>query len=171
MECIYLFVLVSINQNDRKFNDLRTGIDFVVFYTSSLKIKYKQIFYLRFVIISWQIESNIVYLCFRECCSIFFRKFNTDIADVGHIINTTMMLALVFQIQDLKHVHHTAYFLQSHYFCTVFFYVDVTPKIFTNIKFFVFGLVFKTIIQIPISTCDNRVVTFFQIVEFIEPFV
>ena len=53
MECIYLFVLVSINQNDRKFNDLRTGIDFVVFYTSSLKIKYKQIFYLRFVIISW----------------------------------------------------------------------------------------------------------------------
>lgn len=101
MELVYDLGCVGVHDEDGELDDLLAGLDLFVANTSRLKIQHQQVPEGRLYLFGRLMKGHRVYLGFGEYSCVFFVEFNTDVADVGDVVNTTVMAALVRNLQGL----------------------------------------------------------------------
>ena len=87
---------MTVNYSNCKLYNLCTGFHLPFLEAGRLKTQGEKIPEVRFLILSWKVEFNNIYLLLRKGRSMIFSYLDTDIGDIFDIIDSTMMPSFMF---------------------------------------------------------------------------
>ena len=97
MEKVKVSSLVAVNYSYCELYNLCTGLHLPFLETGRLKTQSKKIPEVRFLILSWKVEFNKVYLFLGKGRSMIFGYLETDIGYIFDIIDSTVMPSFMFE--------------------------------------------------------------------------
>ena len=97
MEEVKISSFVTVNYSDCKLYNLCTGFYLPFLEAGRLKTQSKKIPEVRFLILSWKVEFNKIYLFLGKGRSMIFGYLETDIGYIFDIIDSTVMPSFMFK--------------------------------------------------------------------------